>query len=86
MNALNNTMQGAFPKNLYRAVITKGVFPSGNFPTVHFSKRQVTKSVLVTALSPQSNLTFGKLSLKKSPLEKPLGNYLTPFEPGPDLH
>ena len=40
--------QRHFPKRQ----LTKGIFPSGYFPNVQFSKRQLHKSFLATAVAP----------------------------------
>ena len=44
-------MLGTFPKDFHKWQLPKGIFPSGNFPNVKFTKRQLPKSVLATALS-----------------------------------
>ena len=59
-------MLGTFPKYCSQAPqLTKGIFPSGNFPNVVIPKWQLPKSVLDAALVPPK---------KNCSLTKPLGS------------
>ena len=83
-------MLGTFPNDFPKLQLPKGIFTSGNFPNVEFTKRQLPKSVLAAAIGPHCslrrlrgpNLTCGKLLLGKlhiweSPLEKCLWESIT---------
>ena len=48
--------------------LPKGIFPSGNFLTVQFTKRQLPKSVLTTALGPLASSCRGARPNKPRPL------------------
>ena len=52
---VNNSPQSLFPERQ----LSKGIFPSGNFPIVQFPKRQLPKSVLAAVHGSLACLALG---------------------------
>ena len=64
-------MRSTFP-----TAFSQGYFPSGNFPTVQFLKRQLSKSVLAAALGPLAHLSSAWPQMRPAAPQKAKAKFL----------